>query len=99
MKTKNSQFTKDFWTKFVAVILLISAFMLIGSTTASAAEINKPEISAEDMAAHLEVVEAVSTGAEDGLVLISEITTLEGDGTIATTRIYEKDVAAPYSSE
>lgn len=99
MGTKNSQFAKVFWTRFMAVILLISTFMLISGTTASAAEIDTSEVTAEDIAAHQAVVEVAFSDVDDELELISEITSLEGDGIISTTRIYEKQVAVPYSSE
>ena len=99
MKTRISQFTKCFWTRFMAVILLVSTFMLISGTTASAAEIDTSKVTAEDIAAHKEITEVAFSDVGDGLELVSEITSLEGDGIIATTRIYKKQVAVPYSSE
>lgn len=98
METRISQTKKSLWTKAIALILLISAFMLIGGTTASAAEINKPEISAEEMAAYLEIAEAVFSEPEEGFEMVSEVTTLVENDSVAVIRIYEKEEPTLYSS-
>ncbi len=92
MKTKKFQTAKGLLAKLMALVILIGTIMLVGGTSAVAADVEKTEISAEDLAAHLEFVNKVATDLGDEYTLISDVTTLDDDGMLATTRIYKKPI-------
>jgi len=98
MRTKAKQFGKRSLTAFMSTIFLMIASVIFGSSTASAAEIDKAEMNATAMAAHQANVEMAVGDVEEGFVLVDKFTTKESDDVLATTLIYEKQGDAPYST-
>ncbi len=68
-------------------------------SAAFAAEADQAEVSAAALAKHQAIVASVSEGAKEGFELVDEFTTEESDGVLATTKIYVKQGAMPYSTE
>ncbi len=99
MRTKTMQFGKRLLAAFMTAIFLMAAFMFVGGSTASAAEIDQAKINAAAMAAHQANVASVLGDVEEGFELVDKFTTEESDGILATTLIYVKQGDAPCSSE
>lgn len=99
MRTKNLHFGKRLSVMVITMIMLIIGSMFANGSAAFAAEADQAEVSAAALAKHQAIVASVSEGTREGFELVDEFTTVETDGVLATTKIYAKQGAMPYSTE